>query len=91
MFHERVGEPLRIEEVALDERTPANEIALAGGVNVVHCRQEPAGGQPLAGVAADVSGAAGDEGDRARDLGAHLRGIPVIFGERGTCESPTGR
>ena len=63
------GESVRVEKVALDEWPPANETVVAGGEIVVHHRQEPAGCEGLAGMTADVSGAAGDERDWLRAQG----------------------
>ena len=66
MFGKRIRQRFRIEEVAFDQRTPPNEFAVAGGKIVIHHREEPGGGQRLAGMAADVSGTAGDEDYRLR-------------------------
>ena len=62
MLRKRIRQRFRIEEVAFDERTPPNELAVAGGKIVIHHREEAGGGQRLAGMAADVSGTGGDKG-----------------------------
>ena len=66
MFRKRLRQRFRIEEDAFDERTPPNELAVAGRKIVIHRREEAGGGQRLAGMAADVSGTAGDEDIRMR-------------------------
>ena len=82
MFRKRIRQRFRIEQIAFDERTPPNELAVAGRKIVIHRREEAGGGQRLeeagggqrlAGMAADVSGTAGDEDIRMRSRPNHLK------------------
>ncbi len=54
-------EPRRIREIGLDERPPADRPAVPVDEIVVTDGNEAGGGQGLAGMAADIAGAAGDE------------------------------
>ena len=78
MLRQRIRQRFRIEEVAFDERTPPNELAVASGKIVIHRREEAGGGQRLAGMTADVSATAGDKGIGARRRWSHLQVNSVI-------------
>src|SRR5712691_5686915 len=62
---QRRSEPGAVVEIALDKRAPTHGFAVAARQVVVYDRAITRGGQGLAGMAADIAGAASDE-DRLR-------------------------
>jgi len=62
----RAGNPSRRCARDPSAISTAHEIPVTGGEIVIHHRPESGDGQRLAGVAADVSGSADDEGDWTR-------------------------
>src|SRR5579864_1728715 len=65
MGTEGFGESRGIVQIALNARSPTHRLAVAARQIIVDHRSVAGGGQGLAGVRADIAGAAGDE-DRLR-------------------------
>ena len=86
MFGERPRQPALVEEVAFNERSPANEAAIAGRQIVVHHRLEAAGGKGRACMAADVPRSSDDKDPRACCRNVHLESFsPTTNGEHLPC------
>jgi hypothetical protein len=61
MIAERAGKGFAVADVTLDQRSPVDGVGMAGGQVVIDDGQVTGFGQGLAGVRADIAGAAGDK------------------------------